>query len=181
MNSKQRDIRKAIAIENLYPPDNLISNYQDFLKIRDILSFYQFNPAVFFSLVTLTNDLWNTTQRINRTSLVEIIKRYASKKTAKKDYYSFQQAELHELPAESIPGIFSIFKKSFEKTLKASKCVEQIQKTCSSLLIDKVLDDEELQWLCENITRSTLILNRILRYPKANKIISKWTCYKDNA
>ena len=112
MNSKQIDIRKAIAeIENLYPPD-----------------------------------------------------------------------KLHELPAESIPRIFSIFKKSFENTLMlASKSVEQIQKTCGTLLIDKVLEDEELQWVCENVTRSTLILNRILRYPKANKIISKWTCYKDNA
>lgn len=176
MHSRQIQLTKAIAeIQNLYPPDKLITSYKEFLKIRDILPFYQFNPNLFDSLVTLTNNLWDTTERVSRTSLVEAIKRYASKKRPKKDYYSIQQAELHELPKDTIPKIFSILKKSFGNNLKLnSRSVDEIRKILCSMLINTELPDDALAWLCEHANKSERILNRLLRYPKANSIISRW-------
>ena len=38
-------------------PDDLIVTYQDFLKVRDFLFYYPFNPVVFKSLLKLTVDL----------------------------------------------------------------------------------------------------------------------------
>src|SRR5688572_26730219 len=97
MNYKQLEIQKEIAkIQNAYPPDNLIVTYKDFLKTRDYLPLYQFNPLVFDSLVTLTCESWNSPGRINRQSLIELIKRYGTKQKAHKDYYSIQQTEVRE-------------------------------------------------------------------------------------
>lgn len=178
MNYKQKNIKKAIAeIENTYPPNNLISNYKDFLRLRDYLPLYQFNPAVFDSLVTLTCDLWNTTEKINRKSLLEIIKGYVTKQKGQTLYtaYILKKAELYKFSNETNPKIFWLFKESFEGNLKLNiKGIQEIQKICNSLLININLQKEEIKWLCKNTENSELILNRVLRYPKSTSIITNW-------
>lgn len=63
-------------------------------------------------------------------------------------------------------NIFKIFQKYvFIKTYSDS---------VNSILIDIILHKKQVAWLLENNTRNIHILNRILRYPMRQKIISIW-------
>ncbi|HRN73853.1 MAG TPA: hypothetical protein PLM81_12040, partial [Ginsengibacter sp.] len=75
--SRQKQLQKAIIkLEDTYPDDDLILSYSDFLKVRDYLPYYQFNPAVMYKLVQLTNNTWSSATRISRLSLLQKIKQY---------------------------------------------------------------------------------------------------------
>ncbi|MFA7301971.1 MAG: hypothetical protein WC069_06695 [Candidatus Shapirobacteria bacterium] len=160
------DIQKSIAeIQNVFPSNNLISCYADFLKHREYLHFYQFNETVFNSLIDLTLNLWDTTERINRASLVEVTKRYA-KKGETKDTVTPQTAT----------KIFELFKQIvYYKNLKLSNVtVDKIMASINSILIGVKLKEVELQWLCDHSTNSGFLLNRLLRYHLKSKAISEW-------
>lgn len=172
---REIDIKKAIIeIENLYPSDTIIVSYQDFLKERDYLHFYKFNPYVFQRLVDLANNLWSSKNKINRLSLLFTIKRYyaksvldASKKNATQTVSTINQ--------DCKKDLFNIFRKTFEEPQFISKNqIEEARKMCNNILINMELTLIEESWLCENAEQSVLILNRILRYPVKSSIITKW-------
>lgn len=51
---------------------------------------------------------------------------------------------------------------------------EEIQWTVSTFIKDQPLDDESIQWLIDNYEESKHIVNRLLRYPIKNDLISNW-------
>lgn len=156
--------RAIIAIENPMPEDDLINDYADFLKVRDFLHYYQFNPKVFGSLAKLCNDLWHTNKRINRFSLVGTLKSYRSR-----------TEQINHLPADVNGHLFELFRKSFEESdVLRENQVDEIRQFCNSLLLGIALGEKEEKWLCENVDRSEMILNRVLRYPAAAEVISRW-------
>ncbi|KAA6322622.1 hypothetical protein EZS27_027859 [termite gut metagenome] len=59
-----------------YPDNKCITCYKDFLRAKDYLPYYQFNPTVFQSLMQLAIDSGNTPKRINRISLLDAIQKY---------------------------------------------------------------------------------------------------------
>jgi hypothetical protein len=160
------DIQKSIAeIENVYPPDNLISCYADFLMHREYLHFYQFNENVFDSLIDLTLNLWNTTERISRASLVVVTKRYAKKTETKENIAPQIAAKILELFKQIV----------YYKNLELSNgTVESLMVSINSILIGVKLKEEELQWLCDHSNNSGFIINRLLRYHLDSKAISQW-------
>ena len=68
--------RAILQIDNPYPKDDFIVSYSDFLKARDYLGYYKFNPVVFNHLVMITNNEWATEKRISRLSLILKVKQY---------------------------------------------------------------------------------------------------------
>src|SRR5690554_1514292 len=96
--------RALIAIENPMPEDDLINDYKDFLKVRDFLHYYQFNPKVFGSLAKLCNALWHSEKRINRLSLVNSLKSYGK-----------STEPINDLPLDVRQQLFELFRKSFEE------------------------------------------------------------------
>ncbi|KAA6340934.1 hypothetical protein EZS27_011239 [termite gut metagenome] len=68
--------KATYEIEHPYPDNKCITCYKDFLRARDYLPYYQFNPTVFQSLVQLAVDSWNTPKRINRILLLDAIQKY---------------------------------------------------------------------------------------------------------
>lgn len=170
------EISKAIAaIERTYPPDDLITTYKDFLKVRHVLPYYSYNPKVLVSLVDLTCSLWYSKARVNRLLLVSVIKQYGSKVKAVKDYYGRSKAELHPFPVEVNKKICWLFQRTFDIELPVNrKQAETIKILCNSLLINAAMSEEEESWLCQNVEKSPMILNRILRYPQRSQVISKW-------
>jgi hypothetical protein len=164
-NKKIKNLICELETENCYPNDNLITCYKDFLQIRDYLHYYQFNPNVFRSLVELTINLWETKDRISRLSLLTTIRRYA---------YNDSQ-KLLELDIQMKKAIFVLFKNTFEKAqFLTEKQIVGAQSLFNSLLTNLPLTSEEEKWFCDNESRASFILNRILRYPICSKIISKW-------
>ncbi|HNX90198.1 MAG TPA: hypothetical protein PKH58_14070, partial [Paludibacteraceae bacterium] len=63
-NPTQKQLLNLILeYEKPQAPDDLILTYQDFMKVRDFLSYYPFNPVVFENLLRLTIDLWTSDTR----------------------------------------------------------------------------------------------------------------------
>jgi len=164
-NKEIKQLICKLEVENHYPDDNLIICYKDFLRIRDYLHCYQFNPTVFKSLVELTINLWETKEKINRLSLLTAIKRY---------HYN-NSKRLLELDIQTKKHIFVLFKNTFEKAqFLTEKQVVAAQSLFNPLLISLSLTSEEEKWFCDNEGKTPFILNRILRYPVRSKIISQW-------
>lgn len=176
--NKQRKIelqRAIIELEKPYPKDDFILSYSDFLKVRDYLSYFQFNNVVFDKLVNLANDIWNTEKRISRLSLLQKIKQYLHQDTSS-DYYSRNIKPSFQLKVETRKLLFNLFRKTFEeRNYISNKQIEEARKICNNVLINLELTPIEEEWLCSNILLSELILNRVLRYPIKSELISNWT------
>jgi hypothetical protein len=175
MKSNKIEIQQAIIeIENPYPKDNFITDYKDFLKVRDFLKFYQFNLQVFLSLVNLTYELWKSSQRINRLSLLQAIRNYGYNRESPSDNKSvliFKGTQTLDINKK----LFSFFQDCFSSTCRLSYSQkERIQNLCNSMLVAVSLYPEQEKWLTENVNKSPLILNRLLRYPQKSDIISSW-------
>jgi len=150
------EINRAIAeVENIYPSDNLIVCYKDFLKHRDFLHYYQYNESVVISLIDLTFRLWNTSERISRPSLVAVTKRYFKKSEAKSNFTS-----------NTASKIFELFKAIvyYEKLKLSKESIDRTKKAINSIMIGVELKEKELQWLCDHSNHSEFILNRLLRW-----------------
>ena len=167
MNKRKTEIQKAILeIENPFPNDNIIICYKDFLKFRDFLPYYRYNQKVFSSIVLLTISVWDSKEeRINRRSLIELIKKYGLKNHKKET-----------LSAKTSANLFQLFKKIMDpinaSLLKSSS--EIIKLNINNSLRNVRLNEEDLNWLIKNVDKSHLILTRLLRYPLKNKQISQW-------
>lgn len=175
--SKQRKTelqRAIIEIEKPYPKDDLILTYSDFLKVRDFLGYYQFNPVVFDRLINLANDSWNTKKRISRLSLLQKIKQYL-KQNAPVNGLNRKGKPSIQLNVESKKILFNLFRKTVEEWTYLSPIqLEEARRTCNHFLINLELTPKEEEWLCANFKVSEFILNRVLRYPVKSAIISDW-------
>ena len=130
--------RAIIELENPYPKDNLILSYSDFLKVRDYLSCFQFNPIFFDNLVNLANDKWNTEKRISRLSLLQKIKQYyhITQQDTTKDYYNRNTKPNFQIAVETRKSLFDLFKKTFEERNYIShKQLDEARKICNNILI----------------------------------------------
>jgi hypothetical protein len=178
--NKQRKIELQRAITELekpYPKDDLILSYSDFLKVRDYLNYYQFNPIVFDNLLNLVNDKWKSEKRINRLSLLQKTKQYflITQQDITRDYYSRNIKANFQLKVETRKLLFNLFRKTFEERNYIShKQLDEARKICNNVLINLELTPIEEKWLCSNILVSELILNRVLRYPIKSEVISNW-------
>ncbi len=173
----KKEVQRLIAdLENPYPADNLILNYRDFLKIRDYLHYYQFNPVVFDHLLHIAINEWKYEKRISRLSLLQTIRRYYytscgkypyNKKTDKLGSYPFS--------VETRTQLFALFKKTFEQAeyISANQ-LEDARAAINTTLVNIELTDKAVKWYCIYAFHSTLILNRTLRYPVKSEIISAW-------
>lgn len=175
---RKLELQRTIAeIENPYPKDDLILSYSDFLKVRDYLYYYQFNPTVFDSLLNLANDKWNTEERISRLSLLQKIKQYILQNTTKHNFNRVVKPNV-ELKVETRKLLFNLFRKTFEQgNFISHKQLDEARKICNNVLINLELTPTEEEWLCSNILVSELILNRVLRYPVKSEVISNWAKY----
>ena len=168
------EIQRAIVkLENPYPKDDLISNYQDFLKYRDFLDLYQFNIKVLEALIQLSNNTWLTGERIDRMSILWAIKKYGYE-----THHNGYRCRLLKAknPSEELRlKLFHLFKRCFDENIPLNKKrLIELQNTCNGMIIMVPLNDSCVQWLCDNAFNSENILNRVLRYPVKSTIISKW-------
>ncbi|MCG9881237.1 MAG: hypothetical protein MH472_11625 [Bacteroidia bacterium] len=176
--------RLIIEFERPYPNNDLILSYSDFLLKRDYLIYYQFNPKVFYFLVKLADDTWDTGKRISRLSLLQNIKQYykSAKQNNNKGPKNIDIKPKLSLQTRIL--LFSLFKKTFEQKLHiVPKQLEEARIICNYTLIDIELTSIEENWLCSNFHISNIILNRVLRYPKKSELISNWAktnFHKDN-
>ena len=172
-------LKEITKLENPYPPDNLIIEYRDFLKQRDYLQYYQFNPIVFKNLISLANELWLTNKRISRLSLLYTIKNYkevlVKKEFGEFFFYSTNRNYILKLDSESTSLIFRLVKLILENSaVLPQKQQEGILKLLYSFLIGLRFDANEEAWFIENFSKTANFINRIYYYPIKSKSYSKW-------
>lgn len=184
---RKKELQQAIAeIENIYPKDDCILSYADFLKVRDSMAFYQFNPMLFKNLVHLANELWYSEKRISRLSLLQKIKQYYrnTRRQPNRGFYWQNTTPDFQFSLELRMQLFNLFRKTFEEINYISENQLDIaRKICNNLLINIELSPSEEEWLCAHASVSELILNRVLRYPIKSNVITQWAKnnYKNNA
>jgi hypothetical protein len=171
-------LKRSIAeVKNQPPPDDFILNYADFLRHRDIIKYYAFNPRVFHALLQLTIDLWSTTKRINRLSMLWSLKLFYQKGRFNKMAGNLGVAKgiRRRLPEETRNLMFILFRTIFEKPHHINSTqIEEARKICNHLLMHVTINSEHQKWLCDHAFKSAYILNRVLRYPENSPIISAW-------
>lgn len=166
MRSYSLEINRAIAeIENIKPANNLITCYKDFLKHRDFIHYYGYNVSVVISLIDLAYSLWHANERISRSSLIAVTKRYFKKSETKSN-----------IPARTATKIFELFKEivCYENLQLSKESLYDTKKAINSIMIGVKLKEKELQWLCDHSNQSEFIINRLLRYHLKSKAISDW-------
>jgi hypothetical protein len=174
MDHRKLRLRQAIyTLETPMPPDDLVTSYQDFLKYREILHYYQFNMKVLEHLIHITFEFWFSDKRISRLSLIQTTRRYAALEKTKK-----YTAEISNI-------LFDLFKIIIvDQRIKGNKqAVVSIEFSINTLLRNVELNDEQLRCLLANIEKSPHIINRILRYPFKSSIVTKWALsnYENNS
>ncbi len=66
--------------------DDLIRNYEDFVREQDLLrNHYNFKQSVFNSLINLADELWRGSKRFNRYDLLNTMKQYLARGNHKLD------------------------------------------------------------------------------------------------
>ena len=176
-NPTKKDLQSLILeYDKPDAPDDLILTYQDFLRVRDFLIYYPFNPVVFQNLLKLTIDLWTSNKRISRLSLLQGIKRYyvvyceilTNRSILSKPSSKNFSDETQEL-------IFDLFKKTVnDSRFLTAKQVDAARDSINGVMIGMTLSDENIKWLCDNAFITKQVLNRVLRYPHKSAIITDW-------
>lgn len=113
--TKKQLLNQILQYEQPLAPDDLILAYPDFLKVRDFLLYYPFNPVVFENLLKLTMVLWTSNQRISRLTLLQGINRYFSVFCGKQIYKGVTTGlTADNFPVDIKDLIFDLFKMTFE-------------------------------------------------------------------
>jgi len=168
--------RTIIKINNPYPPDDFIVDYSDFLKVRDYLALYKFNPKVLHRLLLLTIELWHTEKRISRMSLLLCIRKYFFIGNESLDPHFFRTFDGEGQFSETTSSLlYSVSRMIFEEGERLSrKQQKEARQIASSILFGVAATAKEEEWLCAHYHLSEPMLNRLLRYPARSPAISQW-------
>ncbi|MFO7864779.1 MAG: hypothetical protein R6U85_12310 [Salinivirgaceae bacterium] len=163
--------QKLLHIEQNYPKDDFITTYADFLKKRNYLVYYQFNPQVFKSLLQLTNDLWNSQKRISRISLIMKIKSYLYQNTENETVDHSDR----KFDQETRDLLYTLFRNTIEHSYSVTeKQLHTVQQQAYGFLYKIDLSESQLDWFLTNIQKSDLIFKKVLNYHAKSPIISQW-------
>jgi hypothetical protein len=147
---------------------NLIESYDDFLREKgNLKTHYHFSLPVFNALIRLADELWSDKRRFRCSELLHTMLPYLKRGNYKLD------------DATKI-NLFGLFKKMFADNDIDSSLAE----ICFMMLRDFSLSAEYEVWLCERAEHATpqdwyffawqALFSRILNYPAASTIITKW-------
>ena len=146
-----------------------INNYQDFLSHKNTISNYSFSKKLFYKLVEIANRNWKNPNHFNHLNLLKNLVRYS-----KNHQHIIEKSELQEKKF-----LFLLYKNSFEKTEYINpRQKDKIRKLTFDLIQGISFGKKEEKWLCENAFFHSLVLDKVLQYPKKSETISQWV--KDN-
>jgi hypothetical protein len=163
---KNEELQKAIVkIEKPWPPDDKIGSYQDYLRIRDLIIYHQFNPAVFEQILDLALSNWASTTKVSRHSLVMTIRRYVSE----------QEVDVNILMPSIKKKLFDLFTLTLTHSDRVPKGQRaEVEKWAAQLILGVLFESPQLHQLCDLALYHPKALNRVLRYPVKSEIISNW-------
>lgn len=159
---------------NPYPKDDLIADYKDFVKVRDVLSAYQYNPVVFEKLLRIALDIWLTEKRINRFVLIDMIYKYKVKASLhrSRDLKQFGPFNFDEQINVLLFELHLMITENLSLVSKSS--LEFVHSKAYSLLVGIRLTESQLAKILSEIEDNDFALKRILYYPFPSPIVETW-------
>lgn len=162
---EQIEIKKHIEFlefaKFIFKPYEMIKSFikttNDIVEYRNVLKSGSLDDQSILYLVDFIVKNLENNVRFKRVECVKILKRlvknrrsdgYLPKELSKKLFYLYQ---------------YFIFTGS-----------EEVQWAVSVYIKDQILDDDEIKWLVENYHESDHLVNRLLRYPEYNQLITEW-------
>jgi hypothetical protein len=141
-------------------PKKYFQDYESVIKYKELIKYAEPNKNILNQLLDITIEKIRNKSRYKKTILIILIRSqlkpiYIDKNTSKKLFFIFQSLIL--------------------------KLRSNITWSISILIRDIVLSKDNIKWLINNHEKSEHIHNRLLRYPKPNKDITKWgkCCLKE--
>jgi hypothetical protein len=156
-------------------PDDLIGNYRDFVKWRDLLPHMRYNPKVMHALATLATDLLNTPSRVNRYELLRCMVRYRTR-TLPVAYYGPKEVPTLDLLPETDALLFGLCLQIMtSRHLPVSSAQANDVKRYANVLMMRVrLNDDRVDEMVMALPEEPALLNRLLRYVEPSAAISHW-------
>jgi hypothetical protein len=161
----QSEIKKHIEFLEfanfIFKPYEMIKSFikttNDIVEYRNILKSGSLDDQSIIYLVDfIVNNLENNV-RFKRVECIKILKRLVKNRRTE-GYF----------PKELSKKLFYLYKHFI---FKGS---EEVQWAVSVFIKDQILDDDEIKWLIENYLESDHLVNRLLRYPEYNQLITEW-------
>lgn len=152
-----RDINRALIKVNPKARPDIIKEYSDFLKLKDTITYYDFNAQVLETLINIAYDRCINKKRYDKRRLFSVIKLYYKKRPSN-----------YVLPQDKADQLFEIYK------IAAHTKNKDILFPVNHLLLGREFNDLQVQWLIDNWFRSETVLNRLLHHPVKNTKISEW-------
>lgn len=134
-------------------PYEYLESYSSILKNKKLIKYAEPDLNILISVLDVVIELLKLKTRFQKLTLLRLIK--------------------HHLPStniqfETTEKLFFIFQ---ELIIGAS---EELGWKLTMLIKDIQLSNEQIDWLIANYSDSLHIVNRLLRYPKPDKSITKW-------
>ncbi|HMR90630.1 MAG TPA: hypothetical protein PKD51_20860 [Saprospiraceae bacterium] len=147
-------------LENIYLkyfpiniPDEILNNYKAIIEYKNVIKYAKRDKRTLNCLLDVVINKINLNQRFQKGTLIKLI-RWQSDKTLVDPVISDK--------------LFYIFKSLI------TNINEEISWSLSVTIKDIELSEENIEWLVHNYDKSIHIQNRLLLYPKPNKIITEW-------
>jgi len=156
----QLTVEQFLLLENSYLrhfpthiPDEILQDYKTIIEYKDLIRFAKPDRRILNHLLDIAIEKIKTDQRFQKITFIKLIRRQCDK--------SFIDENISD-------KLFFVF-----QTL-ITKVNETISWSLSVTIKDIELSQANVNWLIENFESSEHIQNRLLRYPIANKAITKW-------
>jgi len=145
----------------IFYPEKYIPQYikttQDIFENRSILKLIKYNnDALNFLLKIILNDI-NEKRRFRKIDCLKTVKAIVKNRD-----------ENEAIDQKVISNLFKLYK---EFILRGT---EEIRWCVSAYLKDQLLEEDEIKWLMDNYRKSDHIVNRLLRYPQENPLVTDW-------
>lgn len=134
-------------------PSSLLNDYKSILELEGLLKHAQPSKKVLNHLLNIICKKIENNQRFRKATFIKLIRAHI------KDEF---------LDDKILDKLFFVFK------WYINNLDEELQWKVATFLKDRELKDDQIYWLIDHWESSIHFLNRLLRYPKANEIISKW-------
>lgn len=151
--------RELAILQEQFPKELDCADYKSFLTHAPLIPHYPFKEEALLQLVDLAYNCYTSGKRYNKRLLFDTLRRYCQK----------YEGTFH-FPEEKKQQLFEIF--------SSEVCTPgPIRYSTSHLLAGQKLTDKQIRRLIELAFDSEEFLNRLLRYPEKNELISNWAKY----
>lgn len=160
MNKIKLTPEQLLLLENYYLkhfpthiPDKIFQDYKTIIEYKDLIRYAEPDKRILNHILDIVIEKIKSKQRFQKKTFIKLIR---------------CQSNSNFIDSYTSDKLFFVFKSLI------TEVNDIIAWSLSVTIKDIKLSQENIEWLIENYQISEHIQNRLLRYPKPNKSITKW-------